>query len=69
MPMKATSSLVLTVTGKRPTARTSRLSARLRSGVGGGRLTASGFTFRFPEWADAARDLCQRWRDGQRNGT
>jgi uncharacterized protein (TIGR01777 family) len=27
-----------------------------------GRLLAGGFTFGFPEWADAARDLCQRWR-------
>jgi len=27
-----------------------------------GRLMADGFTFRFPRWHDAARDLCQRWR-------
>jgi uncharacterized protein len=27
-----------------------------------GRLLQSGFTFRFPTWAQAAEDLCQRWR-------
>jgi uncharacterized protein (TIGR01777 family) len=27
-----------------------------------GRLMQSGFTFQFPAWAAAARDLCQRWR-------
>jgi uncharacterized protein len=27
-----------------------------------GRLLASGFAFRFPDWAKAARDLCRRWR-------
>ncbi|MEZ4698660.1 MAG: TIGR01777 family oxidoreductase [Rhodothermales bacterium] len=26
------------------------------------RLLESGFAFRFPEWPDAARDLCARWR-------
>jgi uncharacterized protein (TIGR01777 family) len=26
------------------------------------RLTEAGFEFRFPAWAAAARDLCQRWR-------
>ncbi len=26
------------------------------------RLLESGFTFRFPEWPAAARDLCARWR-------
>lgn len=25
-------------------------------------LTDSGFEFEFPEWADACRDLCERWR-------
>ena len=29
-----------------------------------GRLLAAGFVFRFPKWADAARDLVQRWRSG-----
>jgi uncharacterized protein len=28
-----------------------------------GRLLASGFTFQFPTWPEAARDLCHRWRD------
>ena len=28
-----------------------------------GRLLQSGFTFQFPIWADAARDLCARWRE------
>jgi hypothetical protein len=27
-----------------------------------GRLLEAGFTFDFPQWADAARDLCGRWR-------
>lgn len=27
------------------------------------RLLDSGFTFEFPNWADAASDLCRRWRD------
>jgi uncharacterized protein (TIGR01777 family) len=27
-----------------------------------GRLTRSGFAFRFPDWAEAAADLCGRWR-------
>jgi uncharacterized protein (TIGR01777 family) len=27
-----------------------------------GRLLASGFTFEFPTWANAADDLCRRWR-------
>jgi uncharacterized protein (TIGR01777 family) len=26
------------------------------------RLLESGFTFLFPSWAEAARDLCERWR-------
>ena len=26
------------------------------------RLLESGFTFQFPSWPAAARDLCQRWR-------
>jgi uncharacterized protein (TIGR01777 family) len=26
------------------------------------RLLESGFTFQFPSWPEAARDLCQRWR-------
>lgn len=30
--------------------------------VAPGRLLDSGFTFRFPEWAEAARDLHQAWR-------
>jgi hypothetical protein len=31
-----------------------------------GRLAAGGFTFRFPVWEAAARDLCQRWKEGAR---
>jgi uncharacterized protein len=27
------------------------------------RLTDSGFEFEFPEWKDAAADLCRRWKD------
>ena len=27
------------------------------------RLLESGFEFEFPEWQDAARDLCRRWRE------
>jgi uncharacterized protein (TIGR01777 family) len=27
-----------------------------------GRLLESGFTFQFPTWAEAANDLCKRWR-------
>lgn len=26
-----------------------------------GRLLSDGFTFEFPDWAEAARDLCRRW--------
>jgi uncharacterized protein (TIGR01777 family) len=31
-----------------------------------GRLLASGFEFRFPTWAEAAADLCRRWRAERR---
>ncbi|MFL5341041.1 MAG: TIGR01777 family oxidoreductase [Gemmataceae bacterium] len=31
-----------------------------------GRLLASGFEFQFPNWRDAARDLCARWRAANR---
>jgi uncharacterized protein len=27
-----------------------------------GRLLQAGFSFQYPTWAEAARDLCQRWR-------
>ena len=27
-----------------------------------GRLLESGFTFSYPQWQDAAQDLCERWR-------
>lgn len=27
-----------------------------------GRLTQSGYSFQFPTWAEAARDLCERWK-------
>jgi NAD dependent epimerase/dehydratase family enzyme len=29
-----------------------------------GRLLQSGFTFQYPAWPEAARDLCRRWREG-----
>jgi uncharacterized protein (TIGR01777 family) len=29
------------------------------------RLLESGFTFLFPDWPEAARDLCSQWREGQ----
>jgi len=28
------------------------------------RLLRSGFEFKFPQWTDAARELCERWRQG-----
>ena len=31
-----------------------------------GRLLAAGFTFQFPTWPEAARDLCRRWRELRR---
>jgi uncharacterized protein (TIGR01777 family) len=31
-----------------------------------GRLSAAGFEFRWPRWPDAARELCERWRAGDR---
>ena len=30
-----------------------------------GRLLEGGFTFEFPQWAEAARDLCTQWRRRQ----
>jgi uncharacterized protein (TIGR01777 family) len=33
-----------------------------------GRLLQSGFTFQFPTWAQAASDLCRRWRERHRGG-
>lgn len=32
--------------------------------VAPGRLTEGGFSFNFPTWDEAARDLCRRWRAG-----
>jgi uncharacterized protein len=29
-----------------------------------GRLLQAGFRFEFPDWLEAARDLCRRWRAG-----
>ena len=34
-----------------------------------GRLLESGFTFEFPSWAEAAADLCRRWREDRRSGS
>ncbi len=31
-----------------------------------GRLLQEGFSFEFPSWPDAARDLCERWRKAAR---
>jgi uncharacterized protein (TIGR01777 family) len=31
-----------------------------------GRLVKHGFSFQFPTWPEAARDLCRRWRDQHR---
>jgi NAD dependent epimerase/dehydratase family enzyme len=28
-----------------------------------GRLLQEGFSFEFPDWPEAARDLCRRWRN------
>lgn len=33
-----------------------------------GRLLESGFRFQFPTWAEAADDLCRRWREWHRAG-
>ena len=33
-----------------------------------GRLLASGFRFAFPDWPEAARDLCRRWRSSRFEG-
>jgi len=30
------------------------------------RLLQSGFTFHYPAWSEAARDLCARWREGRK---
>ena len=30
-----------------------------------GRLMEQGFAFQFPEWAPAARDLCEAWRSAR----
>ena len=30
-----------------------------------GRLLEDGFYFQYPEWPDAARDLCKRWRESR----
>jgi uncharacterized protein (TIGR01777 family) len=30
-----------------------------------GRLLQAGFTFQYPTWPEAARDLCRRWREGR----
>jgi uncharacterized protein (TIGR01777 family) len=30
-----------------------------------GRLLREGFSFTFPDWANAARDLCERWKAGR----
>jgi NAD dependent epimerase/dehydratase family enzyme len=32
-----------------------------------GRLLQSGFEFQYPTWAEAAEDLCRRWRELRRS--
>jgi uncharacterized protein (TIGR01777 family) len=34
-----------------------------------GRLLQAGFVFQFPTWAEAAADLCRRWRELHKSGT
>lgn len=34
-----------------------------------GRLLESGFSFQYPTWPEAARDLCGRWREGRHAAT
>ena len=34
-----------------------------------GRMSAAGFTFQFPSWPEAARDLCERWRQAASLGS
>jgi uncharacterized protein (TIGR01777 family) len=34
-----------------------------------GRLLQSGFRFEFPTWAEAAADLCRRWREAVQKGS
>ncbi len=34
-----------------------------------GRLLQSGFVFQFPTWAEAAADLCRRWRERRQRGS
>lgn len=31
-----------------------------------GRLLQGGFVFKYPDWSEAARELCQRWRETRR---
>lgn len=33
-----------------------------------GRLQSAGFRFRYPDWPDAARDLCRQWRHRSSSG-
>jgi NAD dependent epimerase/dehydratase family enzyme len=33
-----------------------------------GRLLEAGFAFRYPEWPQAARELCARWRAATARG-
>jgi NAD dependent epimerase/dehydratase family enzyme len=34
-----------------------------------GRLLEAGFTFEYPEWPAAARELCARWRAARDSGS
>ena len=33
-----------------------------------GRLLRDGFSFKYPDWSDAARELCERWKAGLERG-
>jgi NAD dependent epimerase/dehydratase family enzyme len=33
-----------------------------------GRLLEHGFVFRYPDWRDAATDLCRRWKLARQGG-
>lgn len=48
-----------------PIAMTRLTMKRRESSAAMNLIMKSGFTFEFPHWADAAADLCERWRAGR----